>query len=423
LQLAVLGEKLLAECFGEEVGQVLKGKKIVVGITGGIAAYKAAELVSLLVKEGASVHVIMTRAAQEFITPLTLQTLSGHEVYTGLFDTQTNGKHGARHIELADKAELLMVVPATANILGKVAGGIADDLLSTTIMAATAPVLFCPAMNVNMYNSPAVRENISRLKSMGYHFVEPGEGRLACGWHGRGRLAELDVIVSKAVDLLTPSDFQGVSVLVTAGPTREPLDPVRYFTNRSSGKMGYAVAKAALARGARVVLVSGPVHIEPPSGVEFISVETADEMRDAVIKYFDCADVVVKAAAVADYRPAAVSEHKIKKDNDSLMVELKKNPDILKELGRRKKGQLLVGFAAETRDLVKNAVEKIKEKNLDLIVANDVTQKYAGFESDTNIVKLIYPDGKIVPLPVMKKLEVAHRILDELSKMRRSDGH
>lgn len=400
---------------------MLKNKKIVVGVTGGIAAYKAAELVSLLVKEGALVYVVMTQAAQEFITPLTLETLSGHEVQTELFNSRTSGRRGVKHIELADKADLLVVVPATANILGKVAGGIADDLLSTTIMATTAPVIFCPAMNINMYNSPVVKENIARLKSMGYHFVAPGEGRLACGWHGKGRLAKLEDIISAAVALLTPGDFRDVNFVVTAGPTVEPLDPVRYFTNWSSGKMGYAVAEAALARGARVVLVSGPVHIDPPSGVEFVPVETAVEMRDAVIKYFDDADIVVKAAAVADYRPSKVAEHKIKKEGTSLTVELEKNPDILMELGERKKHQLLIGFAAETRDLEKNAVEKLKRKNLDLIVANNVTQKGAGFKSDTNVVKLVYPSGKVTPLPMMRKLEVAHRILDELLKIK-NDG-
>ena len=395
---------------------MLTGKIIIVGVTGGIAAFKAAQLVSNLHAKGAEVHVIMTRSAQEFVTPLTFNTLSGHPVHTDLFTPATDG--AVRHIGLATGSDLILVVPATANIIGKVACGIADDLLSTTIMAATAPILFCPAMNVNMYRNPVVQRNISSVKELGCHFVEPGTGRLACGAEGRGRLAEPEEILESIEDLLTEKDLRGLTLLVTAGPTEEPLDPVRYLTNRSSGKMGYALAGAAARRGARVILVSGPTALKPPAGVEFVPVETARQMYEAVMERFDGADVVIKAAAVADYRPTGAAGQKIKKTGVTMTVELERNPDILAELGRLKKSQTLIGFAAETNDLEKHARLKVERKNLDFLVANDVTLSGAGFASDTNIVELFYPDGAVVQLPRMDKLVLAHRILDELLNVR-----
>ena len=396
---------------------MLGGKKLILGVTGGIAAFKAAQLASNLTAAGAAVHVIMTRAAQEFVSPLTFSTLTGHPVPAGLFPARADGS--VLHISLAAGADLIVVAPATANIIGKAACGIADDLLTTVIAAATCPVLFCPAMNVNMYANRVVQRNIGLLKELGYHFVEPGTGRLACGTEGRGRLAEIDLIYEAVVNLLSDKDMRGLKVLVTAGPTVEPLDPVRYLTNRSSGKMGYALARAAARRGAGVVLVSGPCALAPPAGVEFVPVETARQMRDAVMERFAGADVVIKAAAVADYRPKQAAGLKIKKTGPALTVELEKNPDILAELGGKKGRRILVGFAAETNDLEKHALAKVREKNLDLLVANDVTLPGAGFNADTNIVKLVYPDGGIVPLPQMDKLDLAHRILDEVMAVRK----
>ncbi len=396
---------------------MLAGKNITLGITGGIAVYKAAQLASNLKTDGADVRVIMTRAASAFVSPLTFQTLSGNRVYSELFEPVVEWK--VQHIELAAISDLLVVVPATANILGKVAAGIADDLLSTVIMATTCPVLFCPAMNVQMYQNPVVQRNLTVLKDLGYHFAGPGEGRLACGAEGPGRLAELDVIMEKIQALLSPrGDLSGLSVLVTAGPTLEPIDPVRYLTNRSSGKMGYALARAAASRGASVILISGPTNLQAPLGVKLRHVETAAEMFKEVMEYFPRVDIVIKAAAVADYRPREVSGQKIKKTGTNLVIECDKNPDILAELGRRKTHQTLVGFAAETSNLEDNAYQKVKNKNLDLLVANDVTLPGAGFGSDTNIVKLVYPGQYVLPLPVMDKLSLAHRILDEVLKLR-----
>lgn len=396
---------------------MLAGKTITLGVTGGIAAFKAAQLASNLKSAGAQVHVVMTRSAQELVRPLTFQVLTGNRVYTDLFDR--NSGWNVQHIELASQSDLIVVAPATANIIAKAAVGLADDLLSTVITAAACPVLFCPAMNKNMYENPVVQRNLALLRELGYHFVEPGRGRLACGVEGIGRLAELDVIQEQIEDLLaSEKDLSDMSVLVTAGPTVEPIDPVRYLTNRSSGKMGYAVAEAAQRRGARVTLVSGPTALKPPRGVEFIEVETAVEMFDAVLAKYPHVDVVVKSAAVADYRPKAAAQHKIKKNQDQMTIELEKNPDILAELGRRKTHQFLVGFAAETRELEKNALRKLELKNLDLLVANDVTSPGAGFGSDTNIVKLVYPGQVVVPLPKMDKITLADRILDEVLNLR-----
>jgi len=402
---------------GEE--GMLSGKSVILGVTGGIAAYKAAELASALVKTGALVDVVMTRAAQEFVQPLTFTALTGRPVYTALFGHLPDGET-IPHVELARKADLIVIAPATANVLARLAYGHADDLLSTLVLAATCPVLLCPAMNVQMYAHPAVQQNLKRLAELGYHIIEPAEGRLACGAEGRGRLPAPEIILEYIEGLLSsPADFKGLKVLVTAGGTREPVDPVRYISNRSSGKMGYALAAAALQRGATVTLVSAPTSLSPPAGVELVSVETAQQMYEAVMERFPAQDIVIKAAAVADYRPKIVASHKIKKQEGTLLLELEKNPDILYELGQRKKpDQTLVGFAAETEELEKNAHHKLHAKNLDLLVANDVTRPGAGFGSDTNIVKLFYRDGRIQSLPLMDKKTLAHRILDAIRELR-----
>lgn len=390
---------------------ILAGKRITVGVTGGIAAYKAADLVSTLVKAGAEVHVAMTSSAQQFITPLTFEVLTGNPVATNLFEKSPEG--AVLHIDLAQRADLMVIVPATANIIGKAANGIADDLVSTLIVAASCPVLFCPAMNVVMYHNPLVQSNINKLKDLGYAFVEPEEGRLACGTSGKGRLADTGMIMNSIQKLVTPQDLAGLKVLVTAGPTREPLDPVRYLSNRSSGKMGYALAKVASLRGATVTLVSGPTALTPPPGVETISVTTAEQMFQEVIQQSAKAQLIIKAAAVADYRPLVTNEQKIKKQGQGLSLELTQNPDILAQLGQRKgRQQLLVGFAAETNDLEQNALSKLKRKNLDLLVANDVTQPGAGFDHDTNIVRIFDQSGEVKALPRLSKEQVAWEILN-----------
>jgi len=395
---------------------MLKGKKIVLGVSGGIAAYKSVELLRLLVKSGAEVHVVMTRAATEFVAPLTFQTLSGNPVHTELFNLISEQEIG--HISLADRADLFIIAPATANVIGKIAGGIADDLLTTTVMATKAPVLLAPAMNVNMYDNPLYRENEDKLRRHGYLFVEPVTGFLACGWEGKGKMQEPALILEEAIAALTPGDLAGKTVLVTAGPTREELDPVRFISNHSSGKMGYALAREARRRGARVVLVSGPTALQPPCGVEFVAVESAAEMRAAVLSSFADCDVIIKAAAVADYRPKERAGEKLKKRGAEMVIELVKNPDILRELGERKRaGQLLVGFAAETADLEANATLKLTEKNLDLIVANDVSASGAGFNVDTNIVRLLFRDGSKEDLPLLPKDQVAAVILDRISAL------
>ena len=391
---------------------MLTGKVVVLGVTGGIAAYKAAELVRLLVKQGASVHVIMTRSAREFIAPLTFQTLSTNPVHTDLFNLIEEQEIG--HISLADRADLFIIAPATANIIGKLASGIADDLLTTTVMATRAPVLLAPAMNVNMYGNPIYRDNAERLRGHGYQFVEPAKGMLACGWEGEGRLQDPAVICEEAIAVLSRKDLLGERVLVTAGPTREELDPVRYISNHSSGKMGYALARAARRRGAEVVLISGPVCLEPPYGVETVGVTSADEMREAALGAFADSSIVIKAAAVADYRPESRAGAKIKKTDAVLNVKLKKNPDILAELGRNKGERFIVGFAAETTELVENAVKKLEQKNLDMVIANDVTREGAGFTVDTNIVKILYRDGGVEDMPLMDKGKLADLILDRV---------
>ena len=396
---------------------MLRGKEIVLGVTGGIAVYKAVELLRLLTKAGAAVQVVMTRAATEFVTPLTFQTLSGNPVHTELFNLISEQQIG--HISLAERADLFIVAPATANFIGKVAGGIADDLLTTAVMATKAPVLIAPAMNVNMYQNPIYRDNEERLQGYGYLFVAPACGMLACGYEGEGKLQDPEVILEEAIAALTRKSLAGERILVTAGPTREEIDPVRFISNHSSGKMGYAVARQARLRGAEVTLVTGPTAIDPPFGVEVIRVESASRMRDAVLERLDATDIVIKAAAVADYRPKLRADMKVKKSAAQLAIELEKNPDILAELGARKEGRLLVGFAAETEDLVANATLKLKGKNLDLIVANDVSQEGAGFNVDTNIAKLLYRDGRVEELPIMEKDDLAGVILDRVQGLRK----
>ena len=390
---------------------MLSGKNVVIGVSGGIAAYKAVEIVSRLKKAGAAVYVIMTAGAANFVTPLTFREISGNPVVASMWDESK--QWNVEHIALATKADLFLIAPATANIIGKIAGGIADDMLSTTVMATKAKVLLAPAMNTNMYQNPIVQQNMAKLRDLGYELIEPASGMLACGTEGPGRLPEPVNIVERVVQLLNrKQDLAGKRILVTAGGTREPIDPVRYIGNRSSGKMGYALARAAAQRGGEVTLISGPVELTCPSQVRLIKVERTTEMRDVVLREFEQTDVVIKAAAVADYRPSQVAEQKIKKAGDTLTLNLEKNPDILKELGARKKDQILVGFAAETQELVNNASQKLTAKNLDLIVANDVTLPGAGFCSDTNIAKILFPGGAVRELPQMDKEQMANIILD-----------
>jgi phosphopantothenoylcysteine decarboxylase/phosphopantothenate--cysteine ligase len=389
---------------------MLKDKQVILGVTGGIAAYKAVELLRLLTKAGAHVHVIMTRSAQEFIAPLTFQTLSGNPVHTELFNLISEQEIG--HISLADRADLFIIAPATANIIGKIASGIADDLLTTTVMATRAPVLIAPAMNVNMYTNPIYRENEEKLRRFGYLFVPPVKGSLACGWEGDGKLASPESIFEAAVAAVSPRDLSGQTILITAGPTREELDPVRFITNHSSGKMGYALARNAQLRGARVILVSGPVNLQSPSGVEMLPVTTAQEMHTAVMEKVEECTVVIKAAAVADYRPQQRSGDKIKKTGDDMVLQLVKTTDILAELGALKNRPYLVGFAAETGNLNEFAEKKLRGKNADMIVANDVSQTDAGFHVDTNRAVLFFRDGRKTECPLMSKDDLATVILD-----------
>jgi phosphopantothenoylcysteine decarboxylase/phosphopantothenate--cysteine ligase len=395
---------------------MLKGKEIVLGVTGGIAAYKAAEFVRLLVNVEANVHVVMTRNAQEFVNPLTFQTLSGNPVTTDLFSLVEGEKIG--HIALADLAQLIVILPTTANIIGKIANGIADDFLSTMVMASKAPVLFVPSMNVNMWESKTLQKNVQTLIERGYHFIEPGEGELACHWFGKGRLAELNEVMEKIEDLFSSKELKGERILITGGPTQEPIDPVRFITNHSSGKMGYALAKMARRRGAEVILVTGPASLPiPRRDIEVVSVRTAEEMRKAVLTHMKGCSVVIKAAAVSDYRPKVMSERKLKKSASPLSLELERTKDILEEIGKKKGDRILIGFAAETEDLIANAKKKLKEKNLDFIVVNDVTKPGAGFGADTNQVKILFPSGEIRDLPLMSKEEVSQIILEEVVKL------
>jgi phosphopantothenoylcysteine decarboxylase / phosphopantothenate---cysteine ligase len=396
---------------------MLRNKEIIVGITGGIAAYKAAELVRILTKKGANVHVVMTRNAMEFVTPLTFQTLSGKPVTHEMFELLEGSKIG--HIALSDLADQLVIVPATANIIGKIANGIADDFLSTMVMATRVPVLFVPSMNTKMWESQIVQGNIDRLRENGYEFIEPESGELACGWEGKGRMPPVEDIIEKMEDIFTVKDLVGERVMVTAGPTQEFIDPVRCITNRSSGKMGYAVAKIARRRGADVVLITGRTDLPRPTGTEVIEVVTATEMRNAVMEHQEKCTVIIKAAAVADFRCKALNSRKIKKrpGEDEIALELERNPDILRELGKIKGDRILVGFAAETENLVQNAYDKLKRKNLDLVVANDVTKQGIGFGSDENEVTIIGARGRAKHVPKLSKEEVAHVILDAVKRV------
>jgi phosphopantothenoylcysteine decarboxylase/phosphopantothenate--cysteine ligase len=398
----------------------MKGRKVIVGISGGIAAYKAAELVRLLVKADVHTRVAMTLNATQFVTPLTFEALSGNKVIWDMF-----GQEGTAmdHIYWGQEADLIIIAPATANFIAKMAHGIGDDFLSTMILAATAKILVCPSMNSQMFMAPAVQDNLRLLKKRGIAVMEPGEGQLACRTEGPGRLPEPDEILEQARIVISHQDLSGVRILVTAGPTAEPIDPVRYITNRSTGKMGYALARAAVHRGASVILVSGPTSLRPPFGITFSAVKTAEEMRQAVFDNRPNCDVIIKAAAVSDYRPREEAGQKIKKAMDSMSLDLVKSPDILQELGDTKEASscLLVGFAAETQDLVTNAEEKLRAKNLDMIVANDVSRDDAGFESDTNRVKMIYRDGRMEDSPLMTKYEVADLVLDRVKAL--LEGH
>lgn len=395
---------------------MLKDKTIVLGVCGGIAAYKAVELLRLMKKGGACVRVVMTSSALEFVGETTFRVLSENDVCTALFDSKESS---VRHIQWASEADAVVIAPATANIIGKMANGIADDALSTMMMAVTSPVIICPSMNTHMYENRAVQRNLDILEQDGAYILEPGTGELACKTTGAGRLPEPALIYDRVVKLFCPKDLKGRKILISAGPTREAIDPVRYISNHSSGKMGYAVAQAAEKRGGAVTLVSGPVSIAPPFGVELIRVESARQMADEILSHMDSADIIIKVAAVADYRPSVLHDNKIKKQDNptaALSIELTENPDILKMVGKRKKeGQFLAGFAAETRNLDLHAAAKMEKKNLDMIVGNIVGVKGSGFEADTNKVKFFFRDGTTDDLPLMPKEQVANRLLDQIN--------
>ena len=401
------------------MAQSLEGSTVVLGLSGGIACYKAADLVRALVQRGATVRVVMTAAAEEFITPLTLQTLSGHPVGRGTFDLTRESQIG--HIALADGADAVVIAPATANIIGKIAHGIADDLLTTVVLATQAPLLIAPAMNVHMYENPMVRANLERLRDHGIRVIEPGEGSLACGYEGKGRLADTDVLIAETARAVSEPDLDGEHVLVTAGPNREPFDPVRFLSNRSTGKMGFALAAAAWRRGARVSLVAGPTALPTPHGVDRSDVVTAEDMHEAVLDRFAHASIVFMAAAVADYRPAHPAAEKIKKRPGDLTVTLERTVDILSDLGAQRDGQLLVGFAAETESVDSNAQRKLRDKGIDLIVANDVAGADTGFGVDTNAVTIFTRRGDREIVPLMSKDDVADRIIDAVLAFKRQD--
>lgn len=399
---------------------VLPGKRILLGVTGGIAAYKAAELLRLLITAGAQVQVVMTAGAQQFVTPLTFQALSGEPVRTELFGPKAEP---LEHISLGQSVDVIVIAPATANCIGKMAAGIADDLLTTVILAATRPVLVCPAMNVKMYENPVVQENLARLRQRGFHVLEPANGAMACGAYGPGRLPEPLDIVAALARLLSPQDFAGRRILVSAGPTHEDLDPVRFLTNRSTGKMGYAMAAVAQRRGAEVDLVSGPTALPAPWGVCRHLVRSALEMQTALESLFSQCDALIMSAAVSDYRPAGLAEQKIKRGAAEILVKLTHNPDIVAGLGaRRHQHQVLIGFAAETQDLLAHAAAKLQRKGLDLIVANDVSAPDAGFAVDTNQVTLLDREGGVEVLPLLSKEEVADRILDRVAALLATRG-
>ncbi|MED1741766.1 bifunctional phosphopantothenoylcysteine decarboxylase/phosphopantothenate--cysteine ligase CoaBC [Bacillus swezeyi] len=402
---------------------MLKDRNILLCVSGGIAVYKAAALTSKLVQAGANVKVIMTKSACEFVSPLTFQALSRHDVYTDTFEERN--PRVIAHIDAADWADLVIVAPATANIIGKLASGIADDMLTTTLLATTAPVWIAPAMNVHMYDHPAVKRNISVLYNDGCRFIEPSEGYLACGYVGKGRLEEPERIVQLAEEhfaVAKTASLAGKHVVVTAGPTREQVDPVRFFSNRSTGKMGYAFAEEAAKQGARVTLVSGPTSLEAPAGVDVVQVQSAEEMYDAVLSVFEDSDIVIKTAAVADYKPKYVHDHKMKKKDGNLVIELERTKDILKELGQRKTKQILIGFAAETQRVEDYAKKKLTAKNADMIVANNVTAEGAGFGTETNVVTVYHQDGRKTAHPLMTKQEVAAEILKEAAELTGRSG-
>lgn len=395
-----------------------KNKNVVFGVTGGIAVYKALDVISALRKKDINVDVIMTKHATEFVNPVTFQALSQNAVSVDMFEEPKEWE--IHHISLATKADLLVVAPATANIIGKVANGIADDMLSTTIMATKATVIFAPAMNTNMYTNPIVQENIEKLKKLGYKFIEPASGRLACGTSGKGKLADIETIVDNILyELYDKKDLVNKKVLVTAGPTRAAIDPVRFITNNSTGKMGYAIAEEARDRGAEVILISGPTSIKKPFGINTIDVITNEEMYNQVMNYYDDMDIVIKSAAVADYKAKDYSEQKIKKAEGNLIIEMERDNDILLSLGRNKKKQILVGFAAESQNLLENAKGKLSKKNLDFIVANDITSKETGFASNDNKVTIINKNGETFSLDKMSKREVAQNLFDIINNEKR----
>ncbi|WMM26758.1 bifunctional phosphopantothenoylcysteine decarboxylase/phosphopantothenate--cysteine ligase CoaBC [Tissierella sp. MB52-C2] len=401
---------------------MLKGKKIVLGVTGGIAVYKACDLVSRLKKLNANVDVIMTEGAEEFVTPLTFQTMSKNVVHRKMFNEITS--YDVEHISLAQRADIILIAPATANTIGKIANGIADNLLTTVVMASTAKVIFAPAMNTFMYRNPIVKLNIDKLKELGYEFITPGTGVLACGDYGEGKMAEPSDILEYVLSSFVEKDLVEKKIVITAGPTIEPLDPVRYMTNHSSGKMGYSIAEEAVKRGAEVILVSGPTSLEAPKGVTLINIKTTEDMLNAIENHFDTCNVLIKAAAPVDYRPETVSEEKIKKkDNDNeLIIKYIKNPDIAAHFGNKKKDQIIVGFAAETNNVYEYAMGKLKKKNLDFIVANDVTKDGAGFNVDTNIISIIDKEGTKIDYPIMDKRRVARIILDKVKYILQDKG-
>lgn len=395
----------------------LKDKQVVLGVCGGIAAYKAVDLLRILVKSGSHVRVIMTRNAEEFVSPLTFEALSGHSVWTNMFRWQEDAPF--RHIVWADESDAVVIAPATANIIGKMAHGIADDPLTTFVLAVRTPILVCPSMNVRMYENRVVQDNIKRLEQYGLEVLLPEAGSLACGQEGPGRLPHVEAIAEVLRSLLCTQDLAGERILVTAGPTQEPIDPVRFISNPSSGKMGHALARVARRRGAEVLLISGPTGLPDPQGVRVIRVRTAEEMFNAVMDHMEQTTIVVKAAAVSDWRAASLFDHKVKKEEVAQPLRLEQTPDILKTLGENKKNQILVGFAAETQNLQENACYKLSAKNLDLIVANLVGQTDSGFGSDTNQVSLFYRDGRTEDLPIMDKEELADILLDRVLEIKK----
>ncbi len=390
---------------------MLNGKNILIGVSGGIACYKVCDVVSRLKKLNSNVDVIMTKSAVEFVSPLTFQTLSQNFVYVDMFKEPKTFE--VEHISLAKKADIVLIAPATGNIIGKIASGIADDMLTTVIMATRAKVIFAPAMNMNMYTNPIVQDNIKKLSEMGYEFIKPGKGRLACGDYGEGKMAEPEIIVDYILNSFHKDDLKDKKIVITAGPTIEPLDPVRYMTNFSSGKMGYALAEEAKKRGGEVVLITGPVNLTPPYGVEIIKINTTIEMLNAVEKNFGDCDILIKAAAPLDYRPETVSKDKIKKNGESLQLKFVPNPDIAAHFGKLKKNQIIVGFAAETNNVIEYAKGKLKKKNFDFIVVNDISKDGAGFRTDTNIVSIIDNKDVVDNYPLMEKRKLAGIILDK----------